>query len=229
MTYRRDSDFYFGYGKIVNLPETAPKRDLAPVVKTKTKMVAWFVSNCHTQSRREDFVLALEEFMSVDVYGACGHLTCEKTELNTCTDMLSRDYYFYLAFENSLCKDYITEKLYRTMRAADIVPVVRGGGNYSAVLPANSFIDAPQFPSVKALAEHLKKVAGDAKLYEQHLAWKNKFQVIEPMPFLLCDLCYRLHQPYRWANVHLSIEKWWRKDACYDPPSGQILTECIVV
>ena len=37
---------------------------------------------------------------------------------------------FYLAFENSNCKDYATEKFYISLDMA-IVPIVMGGANYS--------------------------------------------------------------------------------------------------
>ncbi|XP_076451164.1 alpha-(1,3)-fucosyltransferase C-like [Babylonia areolata] len=219
MTYRRDSDFYFGYGDIVKPSRAMPVRDFTLLVKNKSKMAAWFVSNCHTQSKREDFVSALKQFVDVDIYGNCGQLKCATEGNQACMDMLSRDYYFYLSFENSMCKDYITEKLYRTMKKVDIVPVVRGGANYSALLPPNSFIDASLFPSVRALAEHLKKVAGDPQLYKQYLAWKNFYQVVEPMNFPFCSLCDRLHSADRWAHVYPNVEKWWQEGVCHDPPA----------
>ena len=37
---------------------------------------------------------------------------------------------FYLAFENSKCDDYVTEKFFATSKM-DIVPIVMGGSNYS--------------------------------------------------------------------------------------------------
>ena len=40
---------------------------------------------------------------------------------------MSREYYFYLSFENSLCKDYISEKYFRNGLSTKAVPVVRGG------------------------------------------------------------------------------------------------------
>ena len=218
MTYRRDSDFYFGYGDFVKLPSSAEAvRDFSSLVAGKSKMVAWFVSNCKTQSKREDFAAALKAEVEVDVYGHCGDLKCGKEGDASCMAMLSRDYFFYLSFENSLCRDYVTEKLYRTMKLVDIVPVVRGGANYTALLPRNSFIDASHFPSVRALADHLRRVAGDRELYRSYLAWKNEWQVIEPIPFSFCEFCHRLHHPQRWARVYPDVDSWWRKGICHEP------------
>jgi hypothetical protein len=59
-----------------------------------------------------------------------------------------------LAFENSNCPDYITEKLWRILDS-NIVPVVMGGGNYTRDAPQNSVINVNDFPSVKALADYL--------------------------------------------------------------------------
>ena len=46
-----------------------------------------------------------------------------------CYEELAESYWFYLAFENSICNDYITEKFWRTLDLKT-VPVVMGGGNY---------------------------------------------------------------------------------------------------
>jgi len=54
----------------------------------------------------------LSKFIQVDIYGACGSLRCPRSQSQTCFDMLDEDYKFYLAFENSNCKDYITEKFF---------------------------------------------------------------------------------------------------------------------
>lgn len=38
--------------------------------------------------------------------------------------MLEKDYKFYLAFENSNCRDYITEKAYSNALMRNILPIV---------------------------------------------------------------------------------------------------------
>jgi len=74
--------------------------------------VAWFVSNCGARNNRLQYARELSKYISVDVYGACGTKKCPRTTANKCFDMLDKDYKFYLAFENSNCKDYITEKFF---------------------------------------------------------------------------------------------------------------------
>ena len=110
--------------------------DLSAVFRRKRALVAWFVSNCYTQSRRELYVEQLRQFISVDVYGHCGTLQCPNSRLPTreaCDAMVAEKYLFYLAFENSLCEDYFTEKLQRAL-SGWLVPVVLGGADYDGIL-----------------------------------------------------------------------------------------------
>lgn len=149
-TYRLDSDIRWGYITIYDLEghKVGPKTDmtwpeLAPVsdefkrkLDSKNKVVAWFVSHCRTLSLRELFVSDLireAEYKygwTVDVYGSCGHLKCTRDKSSQCFDILQRDYYFYLSFENSFAEDYVTEKLLNALNN-DAVPIVFGSANYS--------------------------------------------------------------------------------------------------
>ena len=67
--------------------------------------------------------------------------------------MLREEYKFTLAFENSLCTDYVTDKLYTALESG-VVPVVYGEADYRAYAPANSYINARDFESPRQLAEY---------------------------------------------------------------------------
>ena len=58
----------------------------------------------------------MQEYVPVDIYGKCGNLSCPRTKTDECYEMIERDYKFYLAFENGLCVDYVTEKLFNVMK-----------------------------------------------------------------------------------------------------------------
>ena len=61
------------------------------------------------------FAKTLRKYMDFDVYGKCGNFSCPRTNRN-CFQEKGKDYFFYFAFENSLCKDYITEKTFDRLR-----------------------------------------------------------------------------------------------------------------
>jgi hypothetical protein len=128
MTYRWDSDMIYPYGYITptgNVPlHPTPnqmkfylsKPTRVNYAKGKTKMAAWFVSNCHTVvSGRNEMVKELQKYMTIDVYGKCGKFKCRKklgedNSSDECRDMVAKNYKFYFALENSLCRHYVTEK-----------------------------------------------------------------------------------------------------------------------
>jgi len=78
----------------------------------KSRLVAWFVSNCVAANRRYEFVQQLRQHIPVDVYGDCGSLGCPRNDQPKCDTTLSLTYKFYLSFENSNCEHYVTEKFF---------------------------------------------------------------------------------------------------------------------
>ena len=117
MTYRTDSTIVTPYFKYLpfSLQKGSIKGQRLPTkvnyAEGKTKLIAWFVTNCRSHSGRLDYVRELKKYVHVDVYGSCGNLRCDRfRKTQECEDMLEKDYKFYLGFENSKCKDYITEK-----------------------------------------------------------------------------------------------------------------------
>ncbi|GIY35015.1 glycoprotein 3-alpha-L-fucosyltransferase A [Caerostris darwini] len=120
-TYRHDSDLVAPYEKFVSynasfdyIPgqKNKPPAEIVNFAANKTKKVAWFVSNCNAKNKRLEYAKELGQYIEVDIYGSCGNKKCPRTLTHKCFRMLDKEYKFYLAFENSNCKDYITEKFF---------------------------------------------------------------------------------------------------------------------
>ncbi|XP_053634269.1 4-galactosyl-N-acetylglucosaminide 3-alpha-L-fucosyltransferase FUT6 isoform X2 [Cherax quadricarinatus] len=210
MLYRRDADVVVPHGFIVRRDEASllPKSWHVPPVQHPgnfhtRKMVVAFISNCHAKSDRLEYIRALKKYITVDIFGKCGNLKCGRSlyvnhrydpTKDRCLKMAGERYLFYLAFENSLCTDYVTEKLYNLMYYP-MVPVVLGAANYSAAMPPNSYIDARQY-TPRELATKLKVLARNPQKYQKYLAWRQYYQ---PSTIggerSLCHLCVRLHDP----------------------------------
>ncbi|GFO07998.1 glycoprotein 3-alpha-l-fucosyltransferase a-like [Plakobranchus ocellatus] len=192
MSYRVDSDVFVPYGRLGFEPIPLDKRaNYYEIAKGKTRSVAWFVSNCRTPSRRYDYVQELKRYIDVDIYGGCG-IPCKKKD-GKCTKELPVKYKFYLSFENSICTDYISEKLYK-IYAADmhVIPVTRGGSQYRRYFPENTFIDAAEFRSPRELAEYLKNLGSDLKRYSQMLEYKDQYRWFGGLDSMWCSLCETL-------------------------------------
>ncbi|XP_041367295.1 alpha-(1,3)-fucosyltransferase C-like [Gigantopelta aegis] len=216
MTYRKDSDIVFGYGVVHNKTERGPQKDYYAIAKAKTKLIAWFVSNCNTKSQRMKYVKLLQKFVPVDVYGDCGSLKCPKNKEIGCIEMLNTDYKFYLSFENSLCLDYVTEKLYRMLKY-DVIPIARGWANYSKYLPNKSVISTSDFFTVRDLAELIKHLDSNMDEYLKYFSWKSSYSIEEPQAMPLCEICEKVHNPEKWHNIYKNVADWWRTGTCHDP------------
>ena len=180
------------------------KYGLFSFIKTKSKLVAWFVSNCFTPSRREEYVQQLRQYLPIDIFGSCTMRKCSKK----CDEMLQNDYKFYLAFENSWCPEYVTEKFYRALKY-DTVPIVMGGANYSHFAPKNSYINTLDFSSPKALAEYLLLLNKSDALYIKYFSWKKNYEISMPDNYGLCDLCRMAHDENLQPKVYNDIKRWW--------------------
>ena len=115
---------------------------------------------------------------------------------------------FYLAFENSNCKDYATEKFYSSLDMA-IVPIVMGGANYSAIAPPGSYIDAGSFSSAKDLAKELKRLSNSKEEYLRFFSWKAKTEVVDGYSQMGCNLCKALHES-KTDKTYQDLGAWWR-------------------
>lgn len=234
MTYRRDSDIYdpHPYGSIRRRsdafrPSLVMPTALHPELTSanaaalthpwnkksrqfltkKKKMVAWFVSHCHTDGLREEYFGQLGKHVEIDVYGHCGKLNCLPSRSLKC-DQLLDNYKFYVAAENAICTDYVTEKFYRAL-ASDIVPIVYGGADYSSYAPPLSYIDVSDFKSPIDLANYLKLLDQNDGLYLKYFDWKKNYEVVTQPTTGWCELCEKLNDPSQRTKVYRDISDWW--------------------
>ena len=244
MTYRRDSDIPIPYGWIVpkssnkyyaprvddvghwnhnfNYSKFAASFNSRPeafrALARRPKGIAWIVSHCNTESDRERYVNELKNYIQVDIFGACGNELCSK---ETCPSYVEQNYMFLLAFENSLCDQYVSEKLW-TWLPKDIVVVVMGQDDYSAITPPHSIINTANFSEPKHLAAYLKRLMHNEIEYLSHFWWKDYYEARNSevrnlsegsvvLPY--CRLCEMLNSggPAKaWDNLN----NWWSSGHC---------------
>ena len=177
-------------------------------------MAFWLVSHCDTVVNREGYVGKLQEYIPVDIYGRCGIEECSR-HADDCFAEMSERHLFYIAFENSICDEYLTEKFYRTLNYP-VIPIVMGGADYNKLAPPHSFIDINDFESVEALSKYLTRLSRNPKEYSAYFKWKETHDVYTFRPF--CQLCEKLHQvqPGRVDKIVENGYDWW-----YKRPNGE--------
>ena len=190
MTYRRDADIFIPYGWL-GQRESQSDKNYSEIFRRKTKQVAWIVSHCSTDGKREEYIKQLQKYIKVDQYGGCS-----KNRLtNNARNELLPQYKFYLGFENAFCKDYITEKFFYYLKY-DLVVVVRGLTDYNNLLPNNSFINTANFPSIESLGQYLVKLSNDETEYIRYLKEINRYKVlgvVDTYCDAICDLCEKVN------------------------------------
>ncbi|XP_053201501.1 glycoprotein 3-alpha-L-fucosyltransferase A-like [Panonychus citri] len=208
-TYRHDSDIVAPYEKFVYYdPEVKTKLQSINYAQGKTKKVAWFVSNCSARNKRLEYAKELSKYIDVDIFGRCGKLSCSRKNADECFEMLDKDYKFYLSFENSNCRDYITEKFYSNGLNRKIIPITMGAHpeDYKRSSPANSYIHVNDFSSPKDLASYLLKLDANDTLYNQYFSWKGTGEFINT--YFWCRLCSMLHGPVK-PKLYENLADWW--------------------
>lgn len=205
VSYRRDADVTVPYGRLQPRERAAQPTHAAPA--NKSVPVCWVVSNYQNRHRRSRVYRELRAVIPVQVYGRWNRKPLPSGAL---LPTISRCY-FYLAFENAVSADYITEKLWRNSYQGGAVPVVLGPPpeDYRAVAPPRSFIHVDNFASTRALAEHLLQLAADQRRYREFFSWRRDWEVklVTDWRERLCSICAQFGRlpPHR---VYASLHDW---------------------
>ena len=245
MTYRHDSDVVLNFGNLVNktthekimhnsfinyddnqLIDNSTKHGFIKLQKN-TKDIAWLVSNCKTNSKREDYVKEMEKYkgLKIDIFGRCGKRTSEipdrKSGWTAAYQKFASRYKFYLSFENSRCYEYITEKFFMALKLG-MIPVVLGGlskHDYEKIAPQHSFIHVDDFASPMDLMKKLHKISKDPILYNSYFWWRKHYRVAvnisccphKEWTFPACQLCEVLNSDNIQKNKYGNFTAFWNK------------------
>uniref|UniRef100_A0ABM5FRM4 GDP-fucose protein O-fucosyltransferase n=1 Tax=Pogona vitticeps TaxID=103695 RepID=A0ABM5FRM4_9SAUR len=150
-------------------------------LRQKLAPLVYVQSDCDPPSDRDSYIKELMTHIEVDSYGACLHNRDLPEHLRDPAYMDSDEFYevlaqykFILAFENAICEDYITEKLWRPLKLG-VVPVYYGSPSIGDWLPSNkSAVLVTAFSHPKDLARYIQVLDTDDKEYEAYLEWKLK-------------------------------------------------------
>jgi len=138
----------------------------------KNKLVCWIVSNWNVHFVRVKFYNELKKHIDIHTFGGAFGKRVSVDEgaeiLTSCK--------FYLSFENSIYKDYMTEKLFNPMFRRT-VPIVLGPSrrNYEERIPSDSFIHYEDLP-VEKLVDKLNYLDKNETAYMSYFAWRTDFE-----------------------------------------------------
>ncbi|KAJ3088803.1 Alpha-(1,3)-fucosyltransferase 11 [Quaeritorhiza haematococci] len=167
-----------------------------PPPKDFEHMIIYIASSCEAKGQgfrqkdlRNQMVEDLAKLVPVHSYGKCMHNMDFPPEFDdqyadrildtgkTKKVALVSKYKFYLAIENKVDQDYVTEKFYQAFEAG-AVPVYWGATNIDEYAPGpKSFIKVSNFMSVKKLAEYLKYLNENDDAYQEYFAWKKQGKI----------------------------------------------------
>ena len=183
-TFRRHSDcpLVTQCLESIDVLEEKPLYTLEEKARDKSKAsVVYVQSSCDAPSDRDTYVQELMKYLKVDSLGACLNNKELPQEYKDPLEYANKDFYkiianykFTLAFENAICDDYISEKLWRPLEIGS-VPIYRGSPSAQDWMPNNnSVIMVDDFPGPKELAEYIKRLDADDTAYLKYLEFKQK-------------------------------------------------------
>lgn len=196
MTYRKDADIQVRWK--VSARKT-PENGFTP--PPKRRLVCWVVDSKEmttTFNQTYKAYMDLLKHIAVDLIDKMEGEGYQST-IKSCK--------FYLSFESSIHKDYITEK-FTTPLGLGTVPVALGPPriNYESFVPGSSFIHVNDFADSAALAAHLQSLDQDEEAYLRYFDWRKFYTIGTPF----ADEKYRFLHPICQACQHLSMSRVFR-------------------
>lgn len=122
----------------------------------------------------------------------------------------STQFRFYLAFENSVCIDYVTEKFSRALKSF-AVPIVLKDAVAKDVAPRHSYIAVDNFNSTQDLAKYLHYLIGNKTAYVEYFKWRSEY-TLDQQSTSWCKLCQEVRDKKHVVQMKEDIFQWYNGD-----------------
>ncbi|KAJ2954135.1 hypothetical protein O0L34_g2357 [Tuta absoluta] len=186
--------------------------------KRADKVVAWFDS-CSALAPKVYPVIAklsrqlkIKYGIAIHRFGKYSGNDCNSDETkDSCNQMLRKDFHFYLAFEEQIADDFVSDNVLRAFNNS-VIPIVLGGANYTRFLPEGSYIDSFDYDT-SSLAKKIHEVLIDFDKYVEYFKWTNHYtfhrETEDPQTDHLCKVCEMLNDEEQPTKIHYDFTSWW--------------------
>ncbi|KAL3092766.1 hypothetical protein niasHS_007975 [Heterodera schachtii] len=200
LTYHSASTIPVPYGQLTPIaPLTSPEEiwsaaEISERMSRKKRFALQIVSHCGAPSGRDLLTKQLQKLIELDVFGKCSRKNCDGQK---CYQQQMESHFFYLAFENTVCSEYVTEKFWNALRSLTVPVVLCREVVRESGIPDDLYIAADDFDNATALADHLKALHKDKNRYLGYFNWTKFYQkrwVPTVKTSAFCQLCEIVHQ-----------------------------------
>ncbi|XP_023264622.1 alpha-(1,3)-fucosyltransferase 9-like [Seriola lalandi dorsalis] len=210
LSYRQDADIHVRWKLTV---KKKPAEHF--VLPRKQRLLCWIVDKSDlskTSVERYSYYIELVKYIKVHNFSSSSAESFKGENyfrtISSCK--------FFLSFENSIHRDYITETFNGPL-AAGTVPIVLGPPrkNYEDFAPGTSFIHVNDFPDAMTLANFLLRLDEDDEAYIRYFSWRQFYTVRRHLTeenhkfaHAICQACHHvgMNKEYR---VVPDLYKWF--------------------
>lgn len=215
MGYRRDADITVPYnwewGTWEKRGVDDPPYRHRNYAQDKDKLIWGGISHCGCI--RESYLKKLKDYIPLDIYGRCGKVISNRVPPECprgsadCNRRLKK-YKFYLAFENSFCLDYYSEKFSETVLDGHTIPVVMGGAEYKEVGMPRSYIDVNDFDTIEDLGNYIKYLDENEDAYNRHFEFRKYYKLGKPRSWS-CKICEMINSGTMKPKIYHKLGDWY--------------------
>nr|XP_014091802.2 uncharacterized protein LOC106618538 [Bactrocera oleae] len=182
--------------------------------------LALAILNRPCQVARKELIERITQNMDVHTYGECGEYSCDEGSCKFVPHSRgNKTYKFFLAFEEELCEDYVSESFFKALNGS-MLPVVFGGANYTRFAPPNSYINARDYASIRELTEYLLYLDQNPEEHIKYFTWYERYYV-RGYSYDLQDICEYLKKADKvklkvdaLKATNTTIASWLNENMC---------------